>query len=253
MDESHSGRLLEPPRRVLLLGAGGFIGSAVLARFGVERVEVRAVVRRRESSSVAGVDWRALDIAKLIEIEDWLPHLDGVEAVVNCAGVLQGAESRAVHVDSARALYAACERSGVRRVVLVSAIGVERGAASEFSAAKAAGEQALMATGLDWVILRPSVVVGRGAYGGTALLRGLAALPVTLDFPDTGPLQVVQLDELVMTIVAMSQRGAPARLAFDVVGPERMPFSAVVDAFRQWLRLRPAPRWRVPRLVSSRR
>ena len=253
MVESRAERVLEPtrPSRVLLLGAGGFIGSAVLARFNAEGVEVRAVSRRREPSSLANVAWRALDLATLLEPKDWLPHLEGVDVVVNCAGVLQGPESRAVHVDSARALYAACERAAVLRVVLVSAIGVERGAVSEFSATKAAGELALMSTSLDWVVLRPSVVVGRAAYGGTALLRGLAALPVTLEFPDTGPLQVVQLEDLVATIVALSRPDAPARLTLDVVGPERLPFAVVVGMFRQWLRLPPAPRWRVPRLVAA--
>jgi uncharacterized protein YbjT (DUF2867 family) len=253
MDTSLAERVLEAtrPRRVLLLGAGGFIGSAVLARFSTEGVQVRAVARRCEPSALAGVEWRALDLTTLLEPKDWLTHLDGVDVVVNCAGVLQGAESRAVHVDSARALYAACERAQVLRVVLVSAIGVERGAISEFSATKAEGEQALMATSLDWVVLRPSVVVGRAAYGGTALLRGLAALPVTLEFPDTGPLQVVHLDDLVATIVLLSRPGAPARIALDVVGPERLPFSVVVESFRQWLRLSPAPRWRVPRFLAA--
>ena len=253
MYESRAERVLEPtpPSRVLLLGAGGFIGSAVLARLNTEGVEVRAVARRPEPSALAGVEWRALDLATLLEPNDWLLHLEGVDVVVNCAGVLQGAESRAVHVDSARALYGACERAAVVRVVLVSAVGVERGAVSEFSATKAAGEQALMATSLDWVVLRPSVVVGRAAYGGTALLRGLAALPVALEFPDTGPLQVVQLDDLVATIVALSRPGAPAHLALDVVGPEPLPFPAVVAMFRQWLRLPPARPWRVPRFIAA--
>ena len=151
MNESHAERLLEPPLpgRVLLLGAAGLIGSAVLARLATERVPVRAVTRRGAVNS-AGVEWRVLDLARLVEPDDWLPHLEGVEAVVNCAGVLQGGDGvRAVHVDSARALYAACERAGVRRVVHLSAIGVERGALSEFSATKRAGEEALMGTALQ--------------------------------------------------------------------------------------------------------
>jgi uncharacterized protein YbjT (DUF2867 family) len=254
MDESPVERSLEPrlPRRVLLLGAGGLIGSAVLARFVAESVAVRAVVRRQAPRAELGaVEWRALDLTTLVELAGWLPHLEGVDAVVNCAGVLQGDEARAVHVDSARALYAACEIRGVRRVVHVSAIGVDRGNISEYSATKRAGEEALMATGLDWVVLRPSVVVGRAAYGGSALFRGLAALPVVLEFHDAGPMQVVQLDELVATIVALSRHGAPARVALDVAGPERLALPAIVNIFRRWLRLKPAPHWRVPRWLAA--
>jgi uncharacterized protein YbjT (DUF2867 family) len=253
MNESHAERLLEPPLpgRVLLLGAAGLIGSAVLARLATERVPVRAVTRRGAVNS-AGVEWRVLDLARLVEPDDWLPHLEGVDAVVNCAGVLQGGDGvRAVHVDSARALYAACERAGVRRVVHLSAIGVERGALSEFSATKRAGEEALMGTALDWVVLRPSVVVGRAAYGGSALFRGLAALPIALSLPDAGPIQVVQLDELVATIVALSRPGAPARIALDVAGPERLALPSIVAAFRHWLRLPPARHRHVPRWLAA--
>jgi uncharacterized protein YbjT (DUF2867 family) len=254
MDDLDAEQLLEPalPGRVLLLGAAGLIGSAALARFVTERVPVRAVARSGNAADLAGVEWRALDLARLVEPESWLPHLEGIEAVVNCAGVLQGGSSaRAVHVDSVRALYAACERAGVRRVVHLSAIGVERERLSEFSATKRAGEEALMATALDWVVLRPSVVVGRAAYGGSALLRGLAALPIALSLPDAGPIQVVQLDELVATIVALSRPGAPARIALDVAGPQRLALPTVVAAFRRWLRLRPAPHWRVPRWLAA--
>jgi uncharacterized protein YbjT (DUF2867 family) len=255
MHELETERTLEPlqPNRVLLLGAGGFIGSAVLVQFVAQGAQVRAVVRTApHGAHLAGVEWRALDLKRLVDPKDWRPHLEGIEVVVNCAGVLQGSDDlRAVHVDSARALYAACEQVGVRRVVHISAAGADRDAVSEFSATKRLGEQALMSTALDWVVLRPGVVIGRAAYGGTALLRGLAALPVTLEFPDAGPLQVVQLDDLVATIVTLSRRGAPARVALDVVGPERLPFTAVVAALRSWLRLPPAPRWRVPTVVAA--
>jgi len=254
MDESPVERALEPrlPRRVLLLGARGLIGSAVLARFVAESVAVRAVARQRtQGADIGAVEWRSLDLTTLVEPADWLPHLEGVDAVVNCAGVLQGDDARAVHVDSARALYAACEVRGVRRVVHLSAIGVDRGTISEYSRTKRAGEEALMATKLDWVVLRPSVVVGRAAYGGSALFRGLAALPVVFEFPDAGQVQVVQLDELVATIVALSRHGAPARVALDVAGPERLELPAIVDVFRRWLRLPPAPHWRVPRWLAA--
>ncbi len=254
MDESAAERALEPklPKRVLLLGAAGLIGSAVLARLVAERVAVRAITRRSTQDLAAGgVEWRTLDVARLVEPSDWLPHLEGVDAVVNCAGVLQGEDARAVHVGSSHALYAACESIGVRRVVHLSAIGVDRGQVSEYSATKRAGEIALMSTSLDWVVLRPSVVVGRAAYGGSALFRGLAALPVVLELPDAGPIQVVQLDELVATIVALSRHGAPSRIALDVAGPERLAVPAIVDTFRRWLRLKPARHWRVPRWLAA--
>src|SRR5687767_9354800 len=76
---------LSAPRRVLLLGASGFIGSAVLARFAAERVAVRAIARRA-GSALDNVEWRSLDLTSLVEPTAWAPHLEGIDAVVNCAG-----------------------------------------------------------------------------------------------------------------------------------------------------------------------
>jgi hypothetical protein len=101
---------------------------------------------------------------------------------------------------------------------------------------------------LDWVVLRPSVVLGPAAYGGSALLRGLAALPVLPVMPDTGPLQVVQLEDVTATVVFFLAPDAPARVALDLAGPERLSVSDVVQAYRAWLgwpeaRSVPMPSW----------
>ena len=252
MDERPVERVLNPtlPRRVLLLGANGLIGSAVLARLRANGVGVRAVARR-PGLETGGVEWLDLDIAR-VDAAGWAPHLADVETVINCAGALQGtADLRAVHADASRALYEACERAGVPRIVHISAIGVDRGAVSDFSATKRAGEEALMATTREWVILRPSVVIGRPAYGGSALFRGLAALPFAFELPGAGPLQVVQLDDLVATIVALSCRGAPARISLDIAGPERLELPQVVALFRRWLRLPPARVRRMPAWLAT--
>jgi uncharacterized protein YbjT (DUF2867 family) len=151
--------------------------------------------------------------------------------------------TRGVHTAGIGALFAACEQVGVRRIVQVSAIGVDRHTATAFSQTKLAGDTALMQRDLDWIILRPSVVLGPAAYGGSALFRGLAALPVLPVIPNAGALQVVQLEDGVATVVFFLMPGAPSRLALDLAGPERLSFADVVRHYRHWLG------WRGPRLA----
>jgi uncharacterized protein YbjT (DUF2867 family) len=235
--------------RVLLTGANGFIGSAVAARLATEGHRIVAVTRSVDASArrLRAEKFLHLDIARATGAEEWLPHLAGIDAVVNCAGLLQdspGNSTRGVHVEGIAALFAACEQAGVRRVVHLSAIGADRAQPSEFSRTKFEGDRALMARDLEWVILRPAVVAGRPAYGGSALFRGLAALPVLAVMPGTGLLQIVQLDDLTRTIVFFLRPDAPARVALDIAGPERLAFSDVVLAYRRWLG------WREPKLVT---
>jgi uncharacterized protein YbjT (DUF2867 family) len=241
--------------RVLLTGATGLIGSCVLARLHAEGHEVIAVVRQLDPAArrLAASRFVIVDLGRTA-VGDWLHHLADIDAVVNCAGVLQDSPRDSVagvHARGAAALFAACERAGVRRVIHFSAIGVDRESPTAFSRSKLAGDEDLMSRDLDWVILRPSVVVGPPAYGGSALFRGLAALPALPIAPETGPLQVVQLDDVVRTVLFFLQPGAPARKVLELAGPKRLSMTEVVQAYRAWLGKPPARVVRLPRWASS--
>src|ERR1043166_3765631 len=216
--------------RVMVVGASGLIGSAVCARLAARGERLLAAVPRPADLGLVPADVIQIDLARTTEA-DWVLHLSGVDAVVNCAGLFQdspGESTNAVHAAGAAALFRACERAGVRRVSHLSAVGVDRATLTQFSRTKLLGDQILMERDLDWVILRPSVVIGRAAYGGSALIRALAAAPFAPVMPDTGPLQIVHLDDVVDAVMFFLRLDAPVRQAFDVVGPRTWSFDEVV-------------------------
>jgi nucleoside-diphosphate-sugar epimerase len=237
---------------VLLLGARGLIGSAVATALTARGDHVTGVTRFMPELTTASHDWIKLDIARATPA-DWAEHLH-VDAVINCAGVLQDGvyeSTQSVHVDGAKALYAACEQVRVRRIVHMSAVGIDRATPTAFSSTKLAGDLSLAASNLDYVILRPSVVIGSGAYGASALMRGLASLPFRPQLPETGLLQPVHLDDLVQTILFFLRPEAPTRCIFDVVGPERLSFDDTVAMIRRWLGWEPARTVRVPASIAT--
>jgi uncharacterized protein YbjT (DUF2867 family) len=235
--------------RVLVAGVTGFIGASVAAALQQDGHAVTGITRRKIHRPLYEVS--TLDMRTAREA-DWLPLLRDIDAVVNCVGVLQdnyADSTHAAHVDGPGALFAACEAASVRKVIHFSAIGMDRETPTEFSRSKARGDLALMDSHLDWIILRPSVVVGESAYGGSALFRGLAALPLLPRLPLAGQIQVVQLTDLVSTVLFFLRQDAPKCVAIELAGPERLTLEEVVDEYRMWMGQRPARRLQLPHWV----
>ena len=231
--------------RILVVGAYGLIGGYVTARLLAEGCDVVGVGRdvaagRRRFPAVR---WASADLRRT-DAPGWAALLGGVDAVINCAGALQDGprdDLEAVHVAATRALAEACAMAGVRRFVMISAVGVDR-AASPFEKTKLEAEAILQASGLEWIVLRPGLVLAPAAYGGSALLRGLAVLPMAIPAARADQtVQVVSIDDVAEAVVRSVRPETPSRFKCDLVAAEATSLADVLTALRAWLGLAPAP------------
>jgi len=231
--------------RVLVIGGYGLIGGYVMARLhrqgcalvGAGR-EVDPAARRMPYAS-----WTRLDLRDMDEPAAWAPLLGGVDAVVNCAGALQESprdDLAAAHLTAIRALYQACAGAGVRRVVHVSALGIG-GEATPFAKTKRAAEAALAGLDLDWLILRPGLVLAPAAYGGSALLRALAGFPALIPAIHADQVvQVVSADDVAEAVARALAASAASRQTIELAASERTTLGEILVALRVWLGLPPA-------------
>lgn len=239
-------------RTVLILGASGFIGSHMSAAFARAGWRVRAGARRPDQARrlAPGHDWVPVEFADLTTAQAWTPLLEGVDAVVNCVGVLQdgpGENNAVAHLDGPAALLAAMQAQGAGRLIHLSAAGADDDAGTAYGRTKAGAERLIEASSLDWVILRPSLVLARACYGGTAMLRGLAAFPGVI--PVMGADQTfrpVAMADLCDAAVRLAEPGAFSRQVLDVGGPDLVSQGDLLRGMRVWLGLRPAPLMNIP-------
>jgi nucleoside-diphosphate-sugar epimerase len=229
--------------RVLIIGGTGFIGRHIdgrLAAAGHATVPAgRAMV----------------DIAR-----DDSPHLRskvaGFDVVVNCAGLVRDEGDNtmdAVHAEGAMRLFSACIAAHVPRFIHISALGAAPQGETDYQRSKGTAEAFFTdadphGARLDWRVLRPSVVVGRGG-ASTQFLLALSALPVLVQVGrEDWRFQPVHVDDLATLVVRLAE-GAEAPRMIDVVGPEPMTAFELTKTLRNWLRLPQAAVLRPPDIL----
>lgn len=244
--------------RVLVLGAYGLIGIEVARALMRAGHDVTGLARSRAKGEALLPDasWIKADLEHLLRAEDWHPHLKGIDVVVNAAGALQSGlrdNVKRTQQDSMLALFEACESAGISRFIQISAVGVSETATTEFMRTKAIADEGLRTSGLDWVILKPGLVISPTAHGGTVLLRMLAAFPVVqpISLPDAR-MQTIHVDDVAEAVVRCLDDPAVSKQTFDLVEDETHTLEQVVLEFRRWLGFgSPALVVRIPGILSS--
>lgn len=227
--------------RILVTGADGFIGALVVNALNKSGHEVLSGVRRRRGNRrYSDNAYVYCDYSTDTSVDVWLPRLSGVDAVVNCVGILRETKRqsfRAIHTEAPCSLFEACLRSGVKKIVQISALGAPVNNA--FVRTKHDADECLAKLDLDWVVLRPSVVYTLGgSYGGTSLIRAIASIPFLIVVPkDPKPvIQPIVGEDLAEAVVRAVESKAPLQRTLEVVGPEQLTFEDFLLAFRKWLR-----------------
>lgn len=221
-----------PQPTVLLCGGQGFIGQALARQLRAQGMRVIAASRRSQPP---------LQFARMHQPAHWLPHLQGVDLVINAVGSLRdqpgpnGASLEALHQTSPQALFEACAQAGVRRVMQLSALGVDDNDTAYARTKRTADARLLALTAqgqLDGIVVRPSIVIGaQGA--STQLFLRLALLPV-LVLPAVMQqrlMQPVAVDELAEVMVRLLQ--SPTTGIVPLGGPRRLSMAQMILSLRQ--------------------
>jgi uncharacterized protein YbjT (DUF2867 family) len=223
---------------ILVLGASGLIGRFVTDDLRLRGFQVFGVARhfapsQRLNTSDLELPVMSMDataLARLIRERE-------IDVVVNCLGVLQdgpGRDTGAVHRDFVARLLAAIGDGGRPvRLVHISIPGTANEDRTAFSRTKREAERLIAASGTAYAILRPGFVVAPAAYGGSAMLRALAAFPVQLPAAEAAtPFQPVAVEDIAATIAWLAARevddAATRAVIWDLMQPQPVTLAGVI-------------------------
>jgi uncharacterized protein YbjT (DUF2867 family) len=221
--------------KILVCGATGFVGRHVTASI---RAAGHTVIRGIRKPSQP--DDIAVDFCKDTTKEAWLPKLSGIEVVVNAVGVLRESTNQPMKLlleQTPIALFSACQEAGVKRIVQVSALGIDQGIETPYFQYRRAPEAFLKALPEDirFLILRPSVIYGEDG-ASAKLFRLLAGLPLhTLAAGGKQRLQPVHIDDICEAVNRWLADPIAKSQTVTCVGQEATDMRGMLDNYRQQL------------------
>jgi uncharacterized protein YbjT (DUF2867 family) len=231
--------------RVLVTGATGFVGPAIVRRLVADGHTVR-VLEHTPGSGAELPNQEAVP-GSMTDADSLRRATEGQEVVVHLVAILTGRpeQFRAVMEQGTRDLLEAAREAGVQRFVLMSALGTDERTKDlvPYYGAKWQMEQDVKASGLEHVIFRPSFVFGSegGALGQFKKIARLA--PVTpIVGPGTQRIQPIWVDDVAAYFAAAVDKREAANRTFELGGPDAVTWNEF------WSRLKQAQGSRRPSL-----
>lgn len=208
--------------KVLVTGATGFTGSRVVPLLLDSGYEVRCFVREtsdRLPLSSLPIEWA---IGDLSAPQTFTSALRGVDALVNIASLGFG------HAES---ILRSAKEAGVKRGLFISTTAIFTQLNAGSKSTRLAAEEAIHASGLDYTILRPTMIYGsKRDRNMWRLIRLLRLSPVMPIFGDGESLQQpIFVDDVAQAVLLALQTNDTIGRSYNIAGKEPLTYNQVID------------------------
>ena len=223
---------------LLVTGATGYIGRHLVARLVAQGERPRCLVRNPKSAAnvlpADKVEFVQGDTTQATALQ---AAVAGVDTIIHAAFVTADRKALSSHyyqetnVQGTANLIAAAKTAGVQRVIEISGLGTKPDKAGSYMEGRYQAEKMLIDSGLNWTIIRPSVLFGKGApfiSGLTSLLRAAPVVP--LIGGGKTMFQPIYVEDVVTVIVkVLESPDTTNRQIYTIGGPEYYSFTQVFD------------------------
>ncbi len=212
---------------ILVTGGTGFVGSYLVKRLASENIQTRCLVRK--TSEVEKLKEPGIDVAygDVTEKNSLAKALEGVDTVIHLVGIIaekKGATFEIIHTQGTRNLVEASRESHVRRFIYVSALGARENARSRYHLTKWEAEQLVINSGMEYVIFRPSIMIGEGGEFVSMLARIVSRVSIVPIIDGESKVQPIYVGNTVDCIIKSLKDQRTTNRIFEIAGSEQMTY-----------------------------
>jgi len=216
--------------RVAVTGANGFVGKSVRKLLYKNKVRVLGISRKNfdKYSTETNVQSKNL-LEQLLQ-----KKLKNYDAMVHLIGI--GVESpkstfKEINVNLTKNVIKTCKKSGIKKIIYISGLGVSKNNTSSYFASKYKAEQEIINSGLDYTIFRASYIIGKTDHLSKSLTKQMKKGTIIIPGSGKYQLQPIFVEDVAKIILESILRKKFSNKILDLVGPKKISFEDFVKLF----------------------
>ncbi len=223
--------------QIFLTGASGFVGSHILSRLVEQNFHLTCLTRSGKLKNDFQLEQVEIIRGDITAPTTWRQAMHGCDAVVHLVAIIRENRRRGITFDklirqSTCDMVNCAKQNNIKKFIYISAIGADVRAETPYWRAKATAEQAVISSGLDYTIFRPSFVFGPDDAVFNMLAKIIKKTPFGF-FPVFGSgeykHQPVSVHNLAEAVAAALVNAAAANSIYDIGGPEPLSWKQQLD------------------------
>ena len=228
---------------ILVTGATGFIGKALVRHLTEAGYPVRLLIRpSKQSPDLPKNVPVEIALSNLSDASSLRPAMMDVDIIYHLAGVeWHGARGNLMDIDiqGTQMVSRVAAEAGVKRLFFLSHLGADRASAYPVLKAKAIAEENIRRSGVPHTIIRSALVYGLNDHFTSNLARLFGALPFFFFVPEEGKtlLQPIWIEDLVTCLVWALDEGLTINQTYSIGGPEYLTFNHIIQSVLEKIKI----------------
>ena len=215
---------------VAVTGANGFVGKNVRKFLYKNKVRVLGISRKnfaKYSTETKAQSKNLLEqrLQKKLKNYDALVHLIGIGVESS------GSTFEEINVNLTKNTIKLCKKSGIKKIIYISGLGVSKNNASSYFASKYKAEQEIISSGLDYTIFRASYIIGKTDHLTKSLSKQMKKGVIIIPGSGKYQLQPIFVEDVAKIILKSIVEKNFSKKILDLVGPRKISFEDFVKLF----------------------
>ena len=215
---------------VAVTGASGFVGKNVRKFLYKNKVNVLGISRKNfvkypTETKIQAKNLLEQQLQKKLKNYDALVHLIGIGIESS------GSTFEEINVNLTKNAIKLCKKSGIKKIIYISGLGVSRDSTSSYFASKYKAEQEIISSGLDYTIFRASYIIGKTDHLTKSLSKQMKKGTIVIPGSGKYRLQPIFVEDVAKIILESILEKKFSNKILDLVGPRKISFEDFVKLF----------------------